>query len=109
MGDLAKAGKVKKDWNIINNAIEAANKSNKDFVTFIQGRGKNAKSVTVELPNGFRKIKQKTHDGMPVYTNGKKYITPDKDGHKGGEYGKWRILLRNLGAKQRETGHMMRI
>ena len=84
VGDLAKVGKVKKDIGVINNAIEGANKGQKGFVTFIQGNGSNAKYVTVSQPKGYRKIKQKTHDGMPVYTNGKQYISPDKDGHNGG-------------------------
>ena len=84
LGDLAKAGKVKKDLGVINNAISAANKDKKGFVTFIQGHGSSAKYVSVAQPKGYRKIKQKTHEGMPIYTNGKKYISPDRDGHNGG-------------------------
>ena len=82
-GDIVKTGKVKKDIGIINNAIEAVNKGKRGFVNFIQGHGSNAKYVSVAQPKGYRKIKQKTHEGMPIYTNGKKYITPDKDGHNG--------------------------
>lgn len=85
LGDLAKAGKVKKDLGVINNAIEAANKGKS--VTFIQGHGKNAKSVTVPIPEGYKKIKQRSH-GQPIYTDGKRYISPDKDGHNGG---KWKM------------------
>ena len=83
-GDIVKTGKVKKDIGIINNAIETANKGKKGFVTFIQGHGSNAKYVSVAQPKGYRKIKQNTHEGMPIYTNGKKYISPDKDGYNGG-------------------------
>lgn len=38
-----------------------------------------------------------TPHGVPVYTNGKDYISPDKDGHNGGVWKKrkklkiWRI------------------
>ncbi|MCR5049906.1 MAG: toxin C-terminal domain-containing protein [Paludibacteraceae bacterium] len=100
-GDLAKAGKVKKDLGVINTAIDAANKGK--FVTFIQGHGKNAKSITVPIPEGYRKIKQRTTHGMDIYTNGKKYISPDKDGHSGGIW-KMADSPKNLEKKNTRNG-----
>ncbi len=59
-----------------------------ETVTFIQGKGDVAKKVTVEVPNGYRKINERSKHGMPIFTNGKDYISPDKDCHNGGVWKK---------------------
>jgi RHS repeat-associated protein len=57
-------------------------------VTFIQGKGDNAKKITALIPNGYKKTKLTSH-GQPVYSNGKYWITPDQDGHNGGIWKKY--------------------
>ena len=47
-----------------------------------------AKKVTVEVPNGYRKINERSKHGKPIFTNGKDYISPDKDCHNGGVWKK---------------------
>ena len=53
-------------------------------LTFIQGHGEKATRITVKIPAGYRKVKERGSRGAPVYSNGKDYITPDLDGHNGG-------------------------
>ncbi len=79
-GDLAKAGKIKKDLGVINNAIEAANKGKKELVYV--GTKENRRAVPV--PDGFKKIKERTRNGQPIFQQGKKYFSPDRDSHNGG-------------------------
>ena len=79
-GDIAKAGKVKKDLGVINNAIEAANKGKKELVYV--GTKENRRAVPV--PDGFKKIKERTRNGQPIFQQGKKYFSPDRDSHNGG-------------------------
>ena len=81
-GDIAKAGKVKKDLGVINNAIEAVN-NNRDKVKFLQGTKGKEILREVPIPEGFKKMKQRSH-GQPIYTDVKRYISPDRDGHNGG-------------------------
>jgi RHS repeat-associated protein len=54
-----------------------------DTIEFIQGKDANAKKMKVDVPDGYKKTKIKSH-GQSVFTNGKSWITPDKDGHNGG-------------------------
>ena len=56
---------------------------NPESITFTQGRNENARKVKVSIPDGYKKTKFKSH-GQSVYTNGKDFISPDKDGHNGG-------------------------
>lgn len=73
-------------------------------VTFIQ-RGK---KITVKLPNGYRKLNERNKHGTPIYTNGKDYIFPDKDGHNGGIWKKAKNK-KLLDKKKQEQELMMRI
>ena len=57
--------------------------SEKQTFTFTQGKRLNARRVSVDIPDGYRITKQRSH-GQPIFTNGKNYITPDRDGHNGG-------------------------
>ena len=57
-------------------------------ITFTQGTGKNAKKITTSIPEGFKKIKERTKNNMPIYKKGKEYISPDRDGHNGGVWKK---------------------
>lgn len=59
--------------------INALRKTLKGRVSFIQ----NGKKITVKLPEGFSKVKLSSH-GQKVYSDGKRWITPDTDGHIGG-------------------------
>ena len=68
VGDLAKVGKVKKDIGVINNAIEGAKKGQKGFVYV----GKGEDRLEIPIPNGFRKIKERTSNGQPIYKKGNK-------------------------------------
>ena len=52
-------------------------------ITFRQGSGDKARTVTTKIPKGYRKTKFRSKD-MPVFYNGKNYISPDRDGHNGG-------------------------
>lgn len=58
-----------------------------ETVTFVQGKKDVAKKVTVKIPKGYKRTNMTSH-GAPVYTNGKDYIFPDKDGHNGGVWKK---------------------
>lgn len=68
------------------------------------GRGfANAAEATEAAKNlGFRKTNFRSH-GQPVYTDGRRYITPDVDGHNGGVW-KMADSVRNLGRKNTRTG-----
>ena len=39
--------------------------------------------MTVKIPEGYHSVNNRSN-GQKVFTNGKDYITPDADGHKGG-------------------------
>ena len=39
--------------------------------------------MTTDVPKGYKRVKEKSH-GQKVYSNGKDYISPDRDGHNGG-------------------------
>jgi len=75
----------------VDNAVDISSKASKalkntkseNTVTFIQGKGDKAKKITVEIPDGYRRINERSKDA-PIYTNGKNYITPDVHGHNGG-------------------------
>ena len=45
--------------------------------------------VTVDIPEGFRKINKRSYNDMPIFTNGKLWISADKTGHKGGIWKVW--------------------
>ena len=84
IGDFSKAGKIPKDANIIKNAIHGIKngKNSLNTVSFIQGSGKNAVKITTPIPKGYHKLHNSKKGD--VYTNGKYFISPDKDGHNGG-------------------------
>ncbi len=63
------------------------NKIVKNNITFVQGYNEKATKITIEIPNGYKKINQQSH-GMPIFYNGKNYISPDRDGHNGGVWKK---------------------
>ena len=88
---MANAGKnlTNKNGHINANSSNSTQKSSqpkntgKNTVIFTQGKGSKATRIKTPIPDGYRKIKGFSH-GIPVYTNGKNYITPDVDGHNGG-------------------------
>ena len=51
---------------------------------------------------GFRQTNFKSH-GQPVFTDGKRFITPDVDGHSGGV---WKVAqtVKDLGSKKTRSG-----
>ncbi len=53
-----------------------------ETINFIQGSKEKAKIVNAKLPEGFRPVA--SNHKAKIYTNGKAYISPDLDGHKGG-------------------------
>ena len=79
VGDCAKIGKIKNGVKVITNALEEVNKGKRLTTTIYR----NGQKIDIPIPDGYRKIKQKSH-GQPIYTNGKKYISPDADGHNVG-------------------------
>ncbi len=83
-GDFSKTGKIPKDLNIIKDAIQGIKngKNCLNTISFILGSGKNAVKITTTIPKGYHKL----HNAKKgdVYTNGKYFISPDKDGHNGG-------------------------
>ena len=60
---------------------ERGNKSSE--ITFRQGQGDKARLITTKIPEGYRKVKFRSKE-MPVFYNGKNYLSPDRDGHNGG-------------------------
>ena len=81
--------------NMMNNAQQnksggynRGKQNGNDDITFTQGTGKNAKKITTSIPEGFKKIKERTKNNMPIYKKGKEYISPDRDGHNGGVWKK---------------------
>ena len=52
-------------------------------ITFRQGQGDKARIITTKIHEGYRKVKFRSKE-MPVFYNGKNYISPDRDGHNGG-------------------------
>ncbi len=76
--------------------------------TFTQKHGPNGSNephkVTTEIPDGYKKIKERTKGGgAPVYSNGKNYISPDLDGHNGGMW-KMAKSVDDLGSKSTRMG-----
>ncbi|MCQ2185670.1 MAG: toxin C-terminal domain-containing protein [Bacteroidales bacterium] len=69
----------------------AEKSSDQREITFIQGKGENARKITTKIPKGYRLTKYRSH-GKKVYYNGKDYISPDKDGHNGGIWKKAKSL-----------------
>jgi hypothetical protein len=65
--------------------------SSSQQVSFIQGSGEESKIITVDVPDGYRKVKRHSH-GQKIYTNGKDYISPDKDGHNEGVWKRARSI-----------------
>ena len=37
-------------------------------------------------PEGFKKIKERTSNGQPIFRKGNKYFSPDRDQHSGGTW-----------------------
>ena len=72
-------------------------------IQFLQGRGETAKKVSVNLPEGYSKINQRAKNGEPIFSNGKKYISPDRDGHNGGIW-KMADSVENLNSKSTRMG-----
>ena len=68
-------------------------------ITFTQGTPGKERKVTVKIPEGYRKTNYKSH-GQSVYTNGKNYISPDRDGHNGGI---WKMAKDEKLLKRKET------
>lgn len=71
-------------------------------ISFIQGQGSKSKTVTTNIPKGYRKVKTRSQ-GQPIFTNGKNYITPDKTGHNGGVW-KMGKTIKDLGKKETRMG-----
>lgn len=76
------------------------NYSDEKHLTFTQGRGENAKRVTVTIPKGYKRIKERGKRGAAIFTNGKDYISPDLDDHNGGI---WKRAKSVKGLENRET------
>ncbi len=72
------------------------------YITFTQGYGEKAQRRTVVLPPGYRLVTGLSHD-QNVYTNGKDFISPDRDGHNGGVWKKAKEIWR-LWAKETRDG-----
>lgn len=70
------------------NQEAGCNRGKKNEVTFTQGKGADAKKITVKIPDGYKKINERSRYGMPIYSNGKSYISPDKFGHNAGVWKK---------------------
>lgn len=64
---------------------------------------KRQKKVSVNLPEGYSKINQRAKNGEPIFSNGKKYISPDRDGHNG-EIWKMADSVENLNSKSTRMG-----
>ena len=62
---------------------------------------KEAKAAAGAL--GFKRIKETVHDGQAVFTDGKRYITRDLDGHNGGAW-KMANSVEKLGSKETRRG-----
>lgn len=60
------------------------NRGKKNEITFTQGKGDKAKKITVNIPDGYKRINEKSKYGMPIFSNGKNCISPDRLGHNGG-------------------------
>jgi len=53
------------------------------IVEFIKGKGSDAIRVITDLPKGFKETKLKSYN-QKVFSDGKRFITPDITSHKGG-------------------------
>lgn len=67
-------------------------------IKFIQGTGDKAKTVTATLPKGFKEVS--SSGKAKVYSDGKKYISPDLDGHNGGT---WKMADKEKNLWKKET------
>ncbi len=74
-----------------------------DTCTFTQGIREEARSVTVNIPQGYTLVQGRKSHGQSVYTNGNSWISPDTDGHNGGMWKK-AGSLRALGRKETRDG-----
>jgi len=81
---------------------EALRKSWGKRIEFIQGTGANATKIKVKIPEGFTKVKGQSH-GQPVFSDGKRFISPDADGHVGGIW-KMADSIENLRKKETRIG-----
>ena len=63
---------------------------------------KTAEATKVANDLGYKKINEMIH-GQAIYKKGRRYITPDADGHNGGA---WKVAnsVKNLGAKETRKG-----
>jgi len=50
----------------------------------MRARGATARQNSQAHPEGYKLTKFRTFNEQKVYTNGKNFISPDKDGHNGG-------------------------
>lgn len=75
-----------------------AKEKKREILTFMQGKDDKAIKIEVEIPDGFKKTKLRSH-GQPVFSDGKIWITPDQDGHNGGV---WKVYdkEKDVGKKQ---------
>lgn len=87
--------------NVESSSSSSTNNSDKT-ITFTQGKKGHEKVITTNIPKGYRKTNYRSHD-QPVFTNGKDYITPDKDGHNGGVWKKGRTI-EDLSRKETRMG-----
>ena len=71
-------------------------------VTFTQGKYNTSRRVTTTIPDGYKKTKYKSH-GQSVFSNGKDFISSDKDGHNGGIW-KRAKTIKELNSKQTRMG-----
>lgn len=98
-----KAVQAAKKTQQVSKAANATAKKTIQKITFKQGTGSNAKKITVNVPKGYRKV---GNNGKgDVYFNGKDYISPDKDGHKGGVWKRAKTMA-DLNSKKNQDGNI---
>lgn len=85
-------------------AASVAVKFSDEVVEFVQGSSDTGKKILANLPEGFSKINQRSPHGAPIYTNGKSYISPDKDGHLSGAVWKGAKKVEDLFSKGTRSG-----
>ena len=69
-------------------------------ITFTQGTPGKERKVTVKIPERYRKTNLRAKHKMPVFYNGKNYISPDRYGHNGG---KWKMAKKVEDLFRKET------
>lgn len=72
-------------------------------ITFTQGTGPKQRTITTKIPAGYRKVRGKYSHDKPVFSNGKRYISPDRDGHNGGIW-KMSKKLKQLDSRETRMG-----